>query len=348
MLEELSYFDEVGNIVRKVTSNIHHTSRSTKIVLFTYDKRLDDDLFLIIFKRTLKKFSIANIKTNDYATAIEFVSCIDNHDTSSMILISKNEPYLYLICRENRNVFNILLKEFNKLYPFMSRIYLRSREIKNVLTSIQSQDGATIVVKESILKRYYGDREVQRSWVDISDYNEVFQKAKQEYIWVDGLRVSISLKSVDGTFRINRKGVIQYENGIDFLAVKQIILDKIIISKNKILIDQTPKARDFNNLDVKSYLFKLSEDAFTTSDDAQNLILRINKSLKTWGYSSILSEDGFLWLLLHDYASGSSYEIMITTNSEIAIMPQTQASLVSFNELIGFLVRNYDGEVICE
>ncbi len=264
-------------------------------------------------------------------------------------MISHREPYLVLISRENRKDFDQLLKELSQLYPFISRIYIRSNEIKILLSLIQSREGSSIIVKESILKRYYGDKEIERSWVEhIADFNEVFRKAKQEDIWVDSLRVSIVVKNIKGTLRINRKGVIQYEKGLDFLSLKSILLDELVNLRKKVIEHNLPRPRNLENFEVFPILFSLNEDVFKDAEDAKRLINRIQKNLKTWGYSVLLSEEGFIWLLLHDYASGSSYELMVTSKSEVVVIPQTQTSPISFNELLSFLINNYNGEVVCD
>lgn len=349
MLDELTYFDRIGLLVRKVSSQTQCQNAPTKAVLFTYDSRLEFDLFSHIISRKFQTYNINDSTENDYASAIELLKQNSIEKRTSLLLISHREPYLVLISRENRKDFDQLLKELSQLYPFISRIYIRSNEIKILLSLIQSREGSSIIVKESILKRYYGDKEIERSWVEhIADFNEVFRKAKQEDIWVDSLRVSIVVKNIKGTLRINRKGVIQYEKGLDFLSLKSILLDELVNLRKKVIEHNLPRPRNLENFEVFPILFSLNEDVFKDAEDAKRLINRIQKNLKTWGYSVLLSEEGFIWLLLHDYASGSSYELMVTSKSEVVVIPQTQTSPISFNELLSFLINNYNGEVVCD
>ena len=349
MLENLTYFDNIGGLIRKVSSQAKDKNAPTKVVLFTYDNRLESEAFSDQIDRKIKHFSINSSELTKYAFAFEIVKSDTDEKSSSLLIFSQTEPYLVLISKQNRKDFNQLLKELNKLYPFISRVFIRSREIKNLLGRIQSQEGSLIVVKESILKRYYGVKETERSWVEhITDFNEVFEKAKQEDIWVDSLRVSIIQKRTQGVLRINRKGIIQYEKGFDFLSLKTILLDELVTIRKHVIQDNLPRPRTLDCYEVCPILFLLNEDIFSTQEDSYCLINRIQSTLVTWGYSVLLSEGGFIWLLLHDYASGSSYELIITSRSEIAVIPQTQTSLISFNELISFLITNYDGEVIID
>lgn len=349
MLENLTYFDNIGGLIRKVSSQAKNRNAPTKVVLFTYDNRLQSEAFSNQINRKMHNFSINDVELTDYAFAMEVVKRVPGEKSSSLLIFSQKEPYLVLISKQNRKDFNQLLKELNKLYPFISRVFIRSREIKNLLTRIQSQEGSSIVVKESILKRYYGVKETERSWVEhIADFNEVFEKAKQDDIWVDSLRVSINQKRTQGVLRINRKGIIQYEKGFDFLSLKTILLDELVALRKHVIQDNLPRPRTLDCFDVCPIVFSLNEDIFSTQEDSNCLINRIQSKLMTWGYSVLLSEGGFIWLLLHDYASGSSYELMVTSRSEIAVIPQTQTSLISFNELISFLINNYDGEVVTD
>ncbi len=346
MFKELSYFDEIGTLIRRVNSK-RQSNTPSKVVLFTYDSRLDNQMFQKIFSKIpLDHFIIDRPKSTDGSIAYEIHGNSQKEESFSILLISKEAPYMALISNEKRASFNALLKDFYKLYPFVSRVFLRSREIRKVLANLEEKKQTTIVVKESILKRYYGDKEVQRCWTDVSDYDEVFQRAKQESIWVDSLKILVGYKNYNGIVRINRKGVIQYERGFDFLTLNELILNQILSLRMDLFEKQIPVPRTIDNLEITPLLFYFHEDVFAEQIDFQRLVERLKSSLKTWGYSILSIEEGFLWLLLHDYVSGSSYELMVTTKSEIAIIPQTQASRISFNELVSFLVTNYDGEMI--
>ena len=349
---KLTHFIEGGEIA-KIFDNIEKVPiASIKVAIFLYDSRL---LPMDIFNRLKPyKFKNSSFKTEyedgdnillDFNIVKEGGVAQRPDDTQVFLQVCKKEPLAILVTNSDSVYFEEVIHFFNKFYPFLSRIFLRSEDIKNLLISAKEKSGYDITVKNYVLKRYYVKKKIESTW-EIIDYLDLFKKAAQDFLWVDGIYIHMTkAEGIVGMIRINRSGILKYSHTdyttIYKLFIKQ-MLDNYLEKFGSVLKE---KGRSINNIEPHPIKFVMNEEIFRDSKDAEQLITLMHKSLHNWGYSILSQEGGLLFITLHDYVSGGSYDILITSISEILIIPQTQVTSLSFNKVIMFLTETYDGVI---
>lgn len=349
---KITHFYEGGEVFKTFDNIKKIPAASIKVVLFLYDIRKP----LIDTIETLKPSSFKNSDFKkiyeDAETQLLKFNIIKNNETKQpehtevYLLIFKNTPFAMLITNgDSKYFFYDIVPFFNKYYPFISRIFLRSEEILELLNNVEKEKGMEIVVKNYVLKRYYVKKKIETTW-EIINYKDLFKKAKQDFLWVDG--VYINLKKDDevlGKVRISRKGIIRY-SAMDYTEIYNLFIGALL-SKYGIRYDTILKerARSINNIEPRPVKFTINEDVFKDQRDVDQLIELIHSSMQNWGYSILYREGAYLYLVMHDYISGSSFDIFVASISEIIIIPQTQVTSLAFNTLINFLMRTYDGMI---
>ncbi len=350
METKIFHFTEEGKIFARMDNikKISHVPQ--KIAVFVYDDRYQNnplELFKKYNPQTYQNTTFSIEFENELWVCLKFnivkndVEVSKERDAEVFVLVSKKTPIVIMLTSCKREQFEDKLNYFNKFYPFLSRIFYRSFEINELLASAENLNKLNISVKSYVVKRYYEKPKTEVCYEDIN-YGEAFRKASENYLWVDSIQLRIDEK---GMLRINRRGVISFY-GFDFSSVYSWFITKIIEKQTKLYMSVLKnKSRTLDNLEPKPIKFTILDDIFKTPEDIQQLIKLIGSKLSNWGYSILYNDGPFLSMILHDYVSGSSYDLLIGSASEILIIPQTQVTPISFNQLINFLMNNYDGEI---
>ena len=147
-----------------------------------------------------------------------------------------------------------------------------------------------------------------------------------------------------GKVRLNRRGIFSY-SGFVFSDLYRIFLDEaIIFFINTHLAFIKGKSRSINQIESKPLRLTLVDDVFINEESLKIFTDRL-KSLTNWGYSVISNDGIFGHIMMHDYTSGGSFDIYVSSSREIYIIPQTQVTEVSFNKLLSCILDNYEGEL---
>ncbi len=352
MTSKISHFVEGGEHLKKLDNLKRFSNIPIKVMLFIYDFRYK---LLDIFEK-LKPYEY---KSSSYSIELEDENIIllnlnvvrnskevpNKKNRKIFLLISKGAPFCILVTNIDRRHFSDVLNFLNKYYPLLSRIFLRSHEIRALLSKIQKEDKVAISVKSYVVKRYYVKPETRVGYKKTS-FEEVFKKADEEFLWVDSIFLDITKGMFSGSVRINRRGLISYTGNLDYSTIYSLFISKIFDKYHKIYYDILNKrSRTLQDLEPKPVRFYVDEEIFKLSEDIDQFLDSLHKNLHNWGYSVLFKEGSYLFIMLHDYQTGSSYEILISSPSEIFVIPQTQVTSISFSTLINFLVNTYDGAI---
>jgi hypothetical protein len=347
MTYKIFHFTPEGEVF-KILDNLKRFSNiPIKTMLFIYDHRYGIlDILEKLKPYTYRNSSYSKILDDEHVLLLDMDIVKDSDKIPKdngkvFFLISKKEPFGVMITNSDSKHFSKVINYFNKHYPLISRIFLRSHEIKDLLDIVEKEN-ATIIIKNYVLKRYYVKKKVDMSW-EVIGHKRLFEKATESFLWVDSIFLDIIKNGVSGKVRINRRGLISYI-GLDYSMIFSLFIEKILKKYSKIhsdiLID---KSRNLENLEPQAIRFFIEEDVFKSSEDVTQFLKSMHKSLHNWGYSVLFKEGSYLFVILHDYQTGSSYDLLISSPSEIFIIPQTQVTSISFNTLINFLTNTYDG-----
>ena len=349
---KIFHFTAGGEHLKKLDNLKRFSNIPIRVMLFIYDYRYN---LLDILER-LKPYEYKNssytIELEDENIILLNLNVVRNSEEmlnkkngKIFLLISKKAPLCILVTNTDGRHFSDVLNFLNKYYPLLSRIFLRSHEMKELLSRIQKEDKVEISVKSYVVKRYYVKRETRIAYRKMN-FEEVFKKAEEEFLWVDNLLLEITKNMFTGSVRINRRGLISYTGNLDYSIIYSLFISKILDKYHKIYYDILNKrSRTLQDLEPKPVRFYVDEEIFKSSEDINQFLESLHKNLHNWGYSVLFKEGSYLFVMLHDYQTGSSYEILISSPSEIFVIPQTQVTSISFSTLINFLVNTYDGVV---
>jgi len=350
MTYKIFHFTEEGEIYKKLDTLKRQPNVPIKTMLFIYDfryKLLD----------ILNKIKPYDYQESSYKIELEneehILLDLDIRRNSEklydsngkvFLLVYKKQPLCIMVTNSDRKYFNNVLNFFNKYYPLLSRIFLRSYEIKELLTKVEREDKIQLAVKNYVVKRYYIKPKTEIAYEKIS-FEDVFKRASENFLWVDSISLDISKDTLLGNMRINRRGLISY-TWLDFCSIFSLFISKIINNYARLYSEiLSERSRSLQKLEPRPLRFAIEEEIFRSSEDLEQFLQSLHKNLYNWGYSVLFKEGSYVFLLLHDYQTGSNYEILISSPSEIFVIPQTQVTSISFSTLLNFLVNTYDGVV---
>ena len=352
MTSKIFHFVEGGEHLKKLDNLKRFSNIPIKVMLFIYDFRYE----LLDILEKLKPYEYKNtsysIDLEDENIILLNLNVVRNSEETLnkkngkiFLLISKEVPFCILVTNTDRRHFSNVLNFLNKYYPLLSRVFLRSHEMNELLLRIQKEDKAEISVKNYVVKRYYVKPKTEVAYEKIS-FETVFKRATENFLWVDSIFLDITKGMFSGSVRINRRGLISYTGNLDYSTIYSLFISKILDKYSKIYSNiLTERSRTLQDLEPKPVRFYVDEEIFKSPNDVDQFLDSLHKNLHNWGYSVLFKEGSYLFIMLHDYQTGSSYEILISSPSEIFVIPQTQVTSISFSTLINFLVNTYDGAV---
>jgi hypothetical protein len=339
-------------------SSISHVP--VKIVLFNYSQ---EDKILDIFK-TFKPLNFDNITLNfiseleDYfvyeinATQDKSITCPhcgknikkSNKDYRTLLFFSKKYSIIILISNKSGSLFKMDLRFMNKYYPFISRFFFRSRELKEMIANIGIKLNYEIRFSNCVFKRYFEKIDVPETFVQYlnKSYDKAFMFAKDNNLWVDSINLILEKMNL----RLSRKGIfsLMTEHNFDltkFDEIYDLILKYPILKFNE-LYDLILKNNSLTYGDTRVIQISLNEDLFVDNSSIEKFIEYISKK---YSFSVIFQNEFSTKLICLDYESGGSFDILIDSKNAIKIMPQFQLISTSLNTLINFILNEYEGEI---
>ncbi len=337
----LFHFTEKGQFFKKLDNLAPIGQSPIKCILFISDNRYP--IAELITQWNPKKFRFKLVEVaEDLEKKLFQVITQHTEEGETYFIVGKELPFCIVLSNLEGKEFRAMLRIFNSYYPFLSRIFLRSDNILEILQAIEKKHTVKISATKYVKKRYYVDPKTDVCYED-TPYLEVFKKVQDERLWVDQITVSIEKnKKYDGQFGISRKGKLTYL-ATDFANVYNLFITEIL-SRQKETYEKflTLKSRSFQAPAAKLIRIKLAEDIFNTPEAGQKFMNCLNK-LPNWNYSVISKRDPFYHYFIHDSITGSSYDLLVPAFNEIHIIPQLQVVPLSLNKLLSQILDDYEG-----
>jgi hypothetical protein len=345
---KLHHFSDKGKFFRKLDLMKKLPNSPFRAAIFMHDKRYD---LIPVFQEFqsdtsfIKKFIELEEDSEKKLYLCEFEKDDLKDQSKLYFIVYKQKKISILISSQPRERWKESLGFFRRFYPFLTRIFLRSFQILEVLSYVEKESGLDLIAKSYVAKRYFGSPRSEICYEKIS-YKEAFNQALGNSLWIDSIWIGIEGKQGSlGSVRLNRRGIFSY-SGLSFSEFyEQFITKTIDFFINSYLSILEDKTRSIEKLEPKPIKIVLSDDVFVDKESSDKLIERIKTGLRNWGYSIINNEVIFQQIMLHDYDTGSSFDLHITSSREIYIIPQTQVTEISFNKLLTFILDNFEGEV---
>jgi len=253
----------------------------------------------------------------------------------------KNIPFAIVISNSHFKESDYVFSFFNRYYPFLTRIFLRAKQLADVLRQIEKTNmfGEQVYSQDFILKRYYAGKETERHYKK-RDFESIFVEAKSKGLWLDNITFRTESK---GRIQLSRDGKIQYYDDFVFSDIHPLI-DLIIntyLESYEILTEANRRRKEGKIASIK---ILLENPVFVENDAVDYFIGYLNNYKES--DVTILSRNGpFFESSLVDYKTGSSVDICIYDSKIITIIPQFQVSNISIINLINYILEEYDGKV---
>lgn len=262
----------------------------------------------------------------------------------------RNENFYILFTLEKQEFIDLVMIDlFESYYSNVSRLFINSYEIQSIIKYIQKSMKGEIIVKELIahknIKSKEKDFEITRTYTD-KPYQEAFNEAFSEERWIDKIAFMVHSKNNEfNNFRayISRETLIKCNDNITQFI--QLIIRKLvkIYKSNQKIFDK--RSRRENNGEINPIAIKYKERVFKGTiynKEVINVISNFPKSSYT-----IYHGNPYLHISLVDYLDGSSYEIWISDEDKLTIIPQIKATFNSLSRLCEHITREFlEGNLI--
>lgn len=275
------------------------------------------------------------------AELIDLEEVMDHEINPRIILVFPKEEsahYFFMVTNEGTVDLDRDLNFLNAMYPFVSRVGFRSRELRDILENIE--ETSEVVVTDFVAKRYYGEERTDERHQNL-DILEAFESAKESNTWIDSIATYVD----DKRLRLSRSGKIQYGQDFDFSEIYHKIMVPVI-EDNKELYEEvlTERSRTESDSEVKPIMFRTANAVFPSKENGEGLIEVIN-DIDHFEVAILNNDKAMPEIIVKDYYSGSSYYVNVIGNDRILVSPQTQVRELSLNSLLNSISDRYDGEV---
>lgn len=363
----LEYFAQDGALLRRIDEMDKIGSVPRKSIVFMEDTRLS---FLELINEWVpEKYSgteyvtedfdnyrVANLEIKNKEVEKSLYKCpkceekIDRDEllehgvnTEILLVFSKNEedPIFYLITNEGSSELKRDLHFFNALYPLVSRVGNRTKQIREVLEDVAKHK--TVKVTNYVAKRLYGkdQRITEHHFQGTKSIREAFEGARKSGTWIDSIECEIGENRV----RLARNGINHFYGDYAFSDFLKHILSKLIRKASE-RYDNILKgrARTRKSTEVKSIIFEAERSVFGSVEAGEEL-MSLMRNIAEFEIALVNSDRSQPELMVKDYSSGGSFNVDVVSNRKIVISPQTQITEISLNCLINKLQKRYEGEI---
>lgn len=232
----------------------------------------------------------------------------------------------------------------------IGRVFLRTGEMRKMLREIdESHPGASVRIREYVARGLIDDPdsekrvETDRIWTD-EEYRSVFTRLSDENKWVSALTVELR-GSVQARGRLWNDGSFScHENFEAFHGIIVKRFKETVVSNREFFQNrgrsESPTGKS------RPLVIAYEENVF--SDNQENY--RLSSVLEDLPESalSVFHPNPYFHASLIDYADGSSYEIWVTSPTEILVVPKKRATLESLERVCNHVCEDFEEGTIRE
>ncbi len=290
------------------------------------------------------------LKTGQFLLIEVFLTKIANREDSKevkgtfYILEDLEEAKLFIFTKNNIRFMNKAIHVFmnHYFYPQISRVYLTSKEIFDLLVGLEkliksqllcrvcSGKGLFAKIPETIVSYQKGKK--------LKNFKEAFEKALDDNKWVHYIYLESHSKDYGNIkFSISRDGNIHLINGKFELLVQLIYNIYEIGDKwSKVLKEREikPKQRP------KPILLKYKSNILSEKENRERLIEEIS-NYHECSYSIIHGGNPHIYMYILDRLDKSSFSLRSLGGSTLLVTPQLMTTYASLMRFIDHLVQNF-------
>jgi hypothetical protein len=351
------YYDDVDSLLQAITADASQIK-----FLFLISK---ENLFDTIKEWIPFKYGIRYIEEKTSISTIEITREIKGnkkaekrHISGVFYLVKIDNSDIYVaITTEDQKFMNFVLKAFfDRYYSEASRLYLTSKQIKQILDSLKnffkceiitdrvvsySRINKQKVVTESKKPRY---KESDLRWTQ-EEYTRSFERAAENDLWIDKISfygykddklvLNASL-SREGIFKCMPRNIEEFYK----IASKYLLnigAKNVKLFSNKSITENKGKIKPL----MVEYVTNIFEDV-----DQNKRLIRALSEFPDSSYS-VYHGNPYLHASIVDYSDGSSYDIWVLSDNTITIIPQLRATFNSISRLCEHILKKFEeGEIV--
>ena len=315
-------------------------------------KNMNSEKFIIKFGVKNETDSIFSIK----------ITKKDYDDFGNVLIMRTAKPEIYFaVTNEPRFFVETVLRPFiNSFYPEISRAFLSSQEIQQILEMLESKSKVKIIVDritayKRIAHKISYNKKTRRAESSLDSkesavtytgkpYKESFDDAISNDQWIDKIQFHL-LKNdhinMQGYF--SRSSLFKFRYG--FSPFYQIVAPYIIELVEKKFKLYSNRSRTKDKTRPAPLVIALDHDVFEDVEQNSRFIESMKKM--THVSTSIYHSNPYIHISLVDYLDGSSFDIWVLSANKITIVPQLRASHSSVARLLNHIFERFrEGKIL--
>ncbi len=259
-------------------------------------------------------------------------------ESSPKFLMIREDNFVLVISNANSKEYEARINYLNALYPTLSRIFLRSAQIQDILDSSEEQLEQDWKVTEFVAKRRYGQE------VSVQEYpkgnigvEEAYRRAEERDTWIDNMHVN----SLDKRVRLRRDGIINlsFTNAEDILSlvfnqIREEVKEDYEVLASEEILEQEDAAIELS----------LERDYFTDIESSQAIKKELNQ-VEQVDIFPLTQDSEQPEYYLKDYSTGSVTKIIVTGQDKLFISPELYPSAVSIYKILTKISDVVEGEI---
>lgn len=287
-----------------------------------------------------EEFSLINlsrrIKGKQYPDGFRSIS-------GKFYLINHEEGEAYTAFTfDSKDFFQLGLERFIESQPVsLSTSYLSTDELRRLFDHIDRRIDGNVVVTKAVIKSPSEKTEI--TYRD-SRHHEVFNEAQEDDYYVDKLQFEIRSGRQDFEGYIARGGQTRYIEGAGRIFFNYLIdgTASLLSEKGDIFQD---RSREFGTREADPIKIEYEEGAIVGVEENMRLIRTLdgmsNSSL------TVYHKNPYLHASVMDFDDGSSLDVFLTSDEEIAIVPGFRASRHTLSRVCEQILEGFrEGEVL--
>lgn len=239
---------------------------------------------------------------------------------------------------DSSDFFKYGLVRFIETYkPVTSRIYLSSKEMRNLFEELEEALSCEIYVKKAVL---YSHIEEGHITFEKSHFQNLFNKAENENQYIDKIEYSI-IKENQIIYHgfISRDGIVYYNSGKINYLFNSII--PLIANRGKIKSGMfRGKERHFGKIEISPIDIDYNKSVFNNGKDNLRLIKALLKVSR--GAVAVYHKNPYLHATFLDFIDGSNFDIFVTSSNSISIVPNFKCSVHSLMRVCEQISKDFN------
>jgi len=290
---------------------------------FAFDLRELNGFYIIKLNRILKR----STNDSDTRTTAGSFGIFRFGESNIWIAFTSETPYFFK---------NGVIRFIESYKPDISRVYLSSEELRRLFEKVEDSVLGEVFVKKAVL--YSNIKEGQISFKK-AHFQELFNTAENECSYVDKVEYDIRQNDEQNYHGfISRSLISYYYSGKITNFFDKILPILVDMSEKKLEVFEN-KERKYEDVQAKPINIKFPQNVFKDKYDNIRLIKALEKV--SFGAVAVFHKNPYLHLSFLDFIDGSNFDIFVTNQNKMTIIPNYKCSMYSLMRVTDQVFKNF-------